>query len=727
MGVVAPRVRSRWDRGGPRQRAWPTTPLEVLDWEPVQAVARAVAAFAALAAAFHVILPKAVPFGTFLYGVVIGCINALIAVGLILIYRSNRIINFAQAEMGVFGGALFEELDRQLHVPWLLAALAGVAAAAGLGAAVEYTLVRRFARSPRLILTVVTIGIAQLVVVATYATTALFPRRGAGGNLTTPLTPIKLTITTVVFRGDHLLLVVLVPVMILGLNAYLRRTDFGVAVRAAAESGERAALLGVPVKRVSTVMWTVAAGFTGLATVLRAPVIGLVAGSSIQGPGILLRALTAAVIARMEDIRVAVVAAIAVGVIEQALYYNYGGNPITDLVLAGLIVGSLLLQRSRGGRAEDADRASSVGAEEVKAVPRQLRHLPEVRWGKVAVASLLAAVLLAFPFVASVGDQVRAGTVVIYALVAVSLVVLSGWAGQISLGQFGLVGLGAGVGARLLADAHVDLFLAIAGAALAGAAAALVLGLAALRVRGFFFAVTSLGFAVAVNSYVLNPQYFGRLTPHERPERPFLFGRYDLGSERTYYYFLLAALVLVVLMVSLLRRSRPGRAIVAVRDNEKAAQAYGLDQVRVKLMAFGLSGGIAGMAGALFAFQQHAVDASAFSPAQSLSVFSMAVIGGLGSLPGAILGALFVRGNVILLPPQLAVLATGVGLLVVLLVFPGGLGRLLFSGRDAVLRRIAARRGLVVPSLLADQREVEPDPPSLDPAAGDLLLVEVAP
>src|SRR5207248_3502857 len=133
----------------------------------------------------------------------------------------------------------------------------------------------------------------------------------------TPFSDVGVTITNVRFSGDAILVVMAVPVLVLTLNAFLRHTDFGVAVRAAAESGERAALLGVPVRRASTVMWVTASAFTGLAMILRAPVVGVISGSTLQGPGLLLPALAPAVIAKMEDMRAAVVAAICVGGIEQ--------------------------------------------------------------------------------------------------------------------------------------------------------------------------------------------------------------------------------------------------------------------------------------------------------------------------------------------------------------------------------------------------------------------------
>lgn len=659
----------------------------------------------ALIIGFRLALPKPLPFGVIVLGVVIGSINALIAVGLILIFRANRIVNFALAEVGVFGAILFERLYRGLGVPWGFALIAGLAAGAVLGGVLEYGIARRFASSPRLILTVATIGMAQVVAFGEFLVT----RIGSGGSfvsgtMQTPLSGFEVRITGVVFDANALLLVAAVPVTMVILTLFLRRTEFGVAVRAAAENGDRASLLGVPVRRVSTVVWIVGGGLAALATMLRAPVVGLVAGGTVQGPGLLLRGLAAAVIGRMENMQTAVIGALLLGVVEQSLFFGYSGSTVADAAFVAIMIVALLLQRRSRNRASDGTTSSFAEIEEVKAVPVVLRYLPEVRALKVGLWVVLTAIVVGFPLLVSDFRVNLASVIAIYAIVAVSLVVLTGWGGQVSLGQFALVGIGAAIGGRLVADAGVDFFVALAGAAAAGATVALVLGLASLRLKGFFFAVTSLGFAVATQSFFLNRKYFSALLPNSRPERPVLFSRFDLAGETAFYYLCVAVLTAVVFGVRVLRYSRTGRVLIATRDNEKAAQSYGVSPVRIRLLCFAISGAIAGLAGGLFAVQQHDVSPSAFLPNESLRVFSMVVIGGLGSVPGAILGAIFVRGSSVLFPAQLAALTSGAGLLIVLVALPGGFGQVLFRCRDGVLRRIAARRGLVVPSLVADVR-----------------------
>jgi branched-chain amino acid transport system permease protein len=186
-----------------------------------------------------------------------------------------------------------------------------------------------------------------------------------------------------------------------------------------------------------------------------------------------------------------------------------------------------------------------------------------------------------------------------------------------------------------------------------------------------------------------------------------LFDRFPISQDWQFYYFCLAFLILVILAARNLRNSRTGRAFIAVRDNEPAAQSTSLNVPLVKLTAFAISGAIAGLAGGLYVLHQNGLNTDSFGPEVSLRLFTMVVIGGLGSLPGAILGAVYVRSVEFFIGGGWALLASGGGILLILLVLPGGLGAGMYRIRDEILRWVAKRRGLVVPSLLADIREEE--------------------
>jgi branched-chain amino acid transport system permease protein len=672
-----------------------------------------IAVVAAVLLGTTLVLPRTTPAGIIVLGLVNGGLNALLAIGIILVYRTNRVINFAHGELGAFSGVLVSQLVAK-DVPYVVAAGCGLASGIVAGAVIELAVIRRFAHAPKLILTVATIALGNLLIFAELGIPVLFGRPVFSSELRTPISRFRFRVSPVTFDGNHLAILAFVVLVVVGLGAFLR-SSYGVVVRASAENPDRAALCGIPVARLSTIVWAIAGGLSAVAATLQAPIQGLQIGVLV-GPNLLLRALAAAVIGRMQSLPITLAAAFGLGVVEQSVYWSYGRSTVIDAALLGVILVALLLQRKRFSRADDSGTASLVVAQ-VRPVPGELARLAEVRWGRVAGYTLIAVLALVGPRFLSISKQNLSAVIVIFAIVGLSLVVLTGWAGQISLGQIALVGIGGAVAGSLSADAGWDFVLALVAGAGAGLVAAVVLGLPALRVKGFFLAVTTLAFAVSTSSFLLRQAW---LVPAGQVNRPYLFGRLDMENELTYYYVCLGVLALLIVLLGGIRRSAIGRAIVAVRDNERAAQAYGIKATAVKLTAFGISGAVAGIAGGLLVHHQHGLPATQYAPQQSLSVFLLSVIGGLGSIPGAILGALYVKGSQYLLPGAGSFLASGVGVLVLLLVLPKGLGSLVYSGRDALLRRVAERRGIIVASLLADRRE------ETGPSDADLSDEEIA-
>jgi branched-chain amino acid transport system permease protein len=255
-----------------------------------------------------------------------------------------------------------------------------------------------------------------------------------------------------------------------------------------------------------------------------------------------------------------------------------------------------------------------------------------------------------------------------------------------------------------LVEARVDLLLALVAAGAAGGLAALVVGLPALRIRGLFLAVTTLSFAVALDSWFLNPTERGSIMPNI-PRNPILFERFDLESNYSLYMLSLAMLALAVLAAMGVRKTRSGRVVIATRDNERAADSAGVPTTNTKLSAFLLSGAMAGVAGGLHILALGSLGQSSYPPEDSLDVFTTSVIGGLGSISGAVAGVLlfkFLETWQWLAEYRLVV--TGTGLLVVLYAVPGGIGQVMFGVRDRYLRRVANRRGILVPTLVADKR-----------------------
>lgn len=655
------------------------------------------------------IVPRGLPFGIVVLGLVFGSLYALIAVGLVLVYRANRVVNFAQAELGAVASVVAIMLVIEYDLNYFLAIAVGLCAAVVSGVLVDLVVIRVFRNAPRLILSVATIGVAQILA----GLSIQIPLWWAGpiGDLrrtfTTPF-DVQFTIFPVRFSGDHVLTMIVVPLIILGLTAFLRLTDYGVAIRAAAENGDRAQLLGMPVTRLSTIVWAIAGLLSAVAVILRVQIVGFSTFANVSGGGasLLLRTFAAAVIARMENMAVAAVAALGIGIFEAMSIWIFSNSTYSDALLVGVILLALILQRGHFSRFAETGISTWKALREVRPIPAELRRLPEVRWGLVALVGGLVAVVLSFPAWASPAREQLAALIFVYAMVAVSLVVLTGWVGQISLGQWAFVGFGGAATSVLIGRHELDLFVAIPTAMVVSALVALVIGIPALRISGPFLAVTTLAFAVTSKTFFLEDRYVPWFV-EERIDRPVLWERFPINLDWQFYYFSLAFLVLVIVAARNLRRSRTGRALVAVRDNEPAAQASSLNVPRLKLTAFAISGAIAGLAGSIYVLHQRGLNTDSFGPEVSLRLFTMVVIGGLGSLPGAILGAVYVRSVEFFVGGGWALLASGGGILLILMVLPGGLGAGMYRLRDEILRWVAKRRGMVVPSLLADLRQEE--------------------
>ena len=656
------------------------------------------------------------PPGVIVQGVVVGSLTALLAFGLSLVYKTNGIINFAQADLGVVPATVGLSLLRDWDWPYFVVLPITIIVAMALGSAVEFIVIRRFWKAPRIILSVATIGLAQLLLGIGFYIPTLFSDEDGLALLRFPKfnPPIDFTfeIDPIVFTVNDLLAMIIVPLAIIGLMAFLNRTDVGTAVRASAQSRDRASLVGIDVRGTQNVVWIIAAVLAAVAMVLRAGMFGLPLGPAF-GPAILLRALAVAVMGRMENYSVMFVGATFLGVLETAVIWNEDTAALIDPALFVIVVVVLLFQRRARGRAEVQTEGSWVEAASVKKVPRKLASLPEVQWGGWLAKLAMIALLVWLPLALGDSDIHFASAVMIYGIIAVSMVILTGWSGEISLGQMGFVAIGAAAGAVVNVHYQWDLTLTLLLAGVVGAVASVIVGLPALRIRGLFLAVTTLAFSVAAASFLLDEDRFTFLPDNisERVTRLPLLGRIDVSSEHAFYYVCLAALVAVIWTVGRLEATRTARVLRATRDNGDNAQAFGVNLTRTKLMAFAISGFYASLAGGLFTLHQQALGQGSFSPAESIRVLTMVVIGGLGSVPGAILGAVFLQGTEFFsddIPADIRPLwlfaSSGVGLLVVLIFLREGLGGLLYEVRRRLLAIAAFRRQIPVPNLLADQR-----------------------
>jgi len=623
---------------------------------------------------------------TVVIGILTGLTYAVLAAGLVLVYRATRVINFAHGEIGAFGAALLAKLVLDEHWNFFVALLLVLTLGGLIGAAVELAVIRRLFRAPRVIVLVATIGVAQLAFVGQL----LLPAVHHPARYPSPISR-TLTIGTLRLSSEHFMVLAFVPAIIVGLALFLNRTPHGIAIRAAADNPDRAELAGISTKRVSTLVWVIAGVLSTLTAVLINPIRGTIVGipSQALGPSLLLRALAAALFGGLISVPWALAGGVIIGVGEAILFANVRNPGVADAALFVLVL-VLVLVRAGRGRGDDAGWSLTP---RVATIPQRFR---DVWWVKrmgplVTVTALLVAV--AIPVVAgSASRDFLLAEVVIYAMVGLSVTVLSGWAGQLSLGQFAFVGLGAMTTAALVSRG-MSFPDAVAYATVGGVLAAVTVGFPALRVRGLFLAVTTLGFAVAASNWAFDLQIFTGAQGFITVPRPKLFGVLDLRPERTYFYLCLALLVVCTAMIARLRRTGVGRSLIAVRDNEGAASSFAVSPALSKLTAFALAGGLAALAGALLAGLQIQVASNSFGPQLSLQVVAMVVIGGLGSVTGAVLGAVYVVGLPALWNHSntVGLLTSGIGLLLLLLYLPGGLIEIVHRARDAMLG-LAARR-----------------------------------
>jgi ABC-type branched-subunit amino acid transport system ATPase component/ABC-type branched-subunit amino acid transport system permease subunit len=618
-------------------------------------------------------------------GTMTGLAYAVLAAGLVLVYRATRVVNFAYGETGAFSAAVLALLVLDYDWNFFLALGAALVIGAAIGALVELLIVRRLFRAPRLVLLVATIGVAQLLLVCQL----LLPGVENAAPYPSPLNRV-LELDGIRLGSPQFMVLALVPATIGGLAIFLARTPYGIAIRAAAENPDRAELAGISTKRLSTIVWVLAAVLAVLTAVLVNPLRGSVVGlpAAALGPSLLLRALAAALVGRMTSLPRALAGGIAVGIGEAVVLTNSQTRGLADLVLFLFVLALVLLQRN------EKDVGALPTAAAGRPVPERLQSVWWVRRLRLLTCGAALAVAVVLPLLLSSPSQnVALSQTLLFAVIGLSVTVLTGWAGQLSLGQFAFAGLGAFVTFGL-ASRGVPFLSAVAYGTVAGVLVALLIGFPALRVRGLFLAVTTLGFAVATRGWLLEQDLFLGGGSVAFLPRPTVFG-VNLTSQLAYYYLCLFALIGALALVWRLRSSGIGRTIIATKDNEAAAASFAVSPRVAKLTAFAVAGGLAAFAGGLLAGLYVQFDAATFGPEVSLQIVAMVVIGGLGTIAGPVLGAVYVVGLPGLLGASgtVTLLTSGIGLLLLLLYLPGGLMGAVLSARDALLRWAAARQG----------------------------------
>jgi branched-chain amino acid transport system permease protein len=629
------------------------------------------------------------PLGVWLQGAVLGLLGSLMALGLGLTFRLNKVVNFAQGDLGTAPAVLAVGLIAFSGVNYFLGLLTGLVGAVLLTATLEILVVRRFRRAPRLILTVATIGLSQLLVVLSL----LIPRIWGQVPISTAVISFPWHATwhlnPVVLNADDLVAVIVSVVCLVGVSLWFTKSDIGIAVQAAGDRRDRASMLGIPVGRLQSVTWVVAGVLSFVSVFFQAAILGLPLDPTF-GLTALVTALAALALGNFTELPVIAASAVALGILEQGVAWADPTNPALGLaVLAAVVFAAIVVRQLLAHRMDREAETSLALAGSVRELRPADRALPEVRAGIPLGGIVVLAAACTVPLWFGAGELIRGSALVALAVVGCSVVVLTGWSGQVSLGQMSFAAVGATVSAVALLDWHWDLSLTLLVSGAAAAAVAVVVGIPTLRLDGMFAAVTTLAFALAASGYLLVPVEFSWI-PQGQLTVPYLFG-FAVTSQTATFELCLGVLVLVLVAMHGLRHSRTGRVLRSLPSNERAAAGYGVRVVRAKLTAFAISGFIAGLAGCLFVVVNQSYQQTSFLVPASLIVFTSTAVGGLGSALGAVLGAAIVEGSTVYLPPSWQLFPAALGVLIVLIAFPRGLAGLVYDLRDHAVTALSRR------------------------------------
>ena len=636
-----------------------------------------------------------VPVAVLFLGLLIGLTYGLLAVGLVIVFRTNRIINFAHGEIGAFAGTAMGTMVLKGHVPYWLAFLLGIAIGALVGGVVEVIVVRRLRRAPRVMSIVATLGVATVLFGLEFFVS---PTARAGSVFPQPAGFPSFRVAKLVVSPTFTAMLVFTPLVVAGLAAFLRWSRFGRALRASSINTDAARLSGIYASRMSTLAWMIAGGISAFTAMLVLPTYGFTGAESF-GPSAVLRALAPAVLARMSNLPVALAGGIVIGEVEQVTLWNSSNGSVLDLVLFVFIVGALLLQPRFAGRGEE--KGSWTAVQGWRPLPEVYRRVFLIRnLGRLIGLAVLVLALIA-PRWLGFGQTFALSGIFAYAIAGLSLGLITGLAGQLSLGQFALAGIGAWT-AWYAADQTGNYVLAILVGGLCGAVASVLIGLPALRIRGLMLAVTTLAFAFMTQGWLLRQTW--ALGDGVIPSKVVLFNQQL--TTKTYYYFALAVLLVAVWLSSNVRRGGLGRIFIALRDNPENARAFSIAATGRLLQAFAVAGFLAGLAGGVFAFAQSEIIYTTFTPDLSIRLVAMSVLGGLGILAGPLIGVLYVFGLPDLVGTAnfdaVALAGLTIGWLLLVVYVPGGLAALIAPLRDRLADQLAAWHGIDVKAARAD-------------------------
>jgi ABC-type branched-subunit amino acid transport system ATPase component/ABC-type branched-subunit amino acid transport system permease subunit len=610
-----------------------------------------------------------------LLGLGVGAVYTLLSQGLILIYRGSGVLNFAQGAYAMTGAYLFWELNDQHHNSFAVAFVVAVVGVGLLGAATHLLIMRPLRTAAPLTRLIATLGL--LAVLQGTATI----RYGA----TFTVVPSSLPQNVVHVFGaaisvDRLWLLLIAAALTVTLFALARYTTLGLAMTATAENQRAAAALGWSPDVLAMLTWSTGAAVAAAAGILVAPIVGL--SISTLTP-LVIAGMAAALFANFTSFPAGLGAALIIGIAqsEMARYVTQPG--VSDAAPFFLI---MLVVVFRG-------RALPLRSQVLQRLPKLGSGVPRFKVILVASLALAIGMLTFFPPDLTIAVTLQ----LVIALILLSIVVLTGYAGQVSLAQFAMAGIGAYVAGRLVSAAGLPFALALVIGVAVAAPIGMIFALPALRTRGVNVAVVTLGLGLAVQSILFNNLAYtgGPLGTHVGPASFLGINLDPIRYPERYGVFCLVWFVLACLMVTNVRRSRVGRRLISVRTNERAAASLGINVAESKLFAFGLSSAMAGLGGILLAFQSYSIVYTSFDAISSVNLVGDTVIGGLGYASGVVPGSGFYPGGIgsyifnhFASLDQWLILIGGVMLIITLLTNPDGIVGQFVTKPDPLVRWI---------------------------------------
>ncbi len=625
-----------------------------------------------------------------------GAVAAALALAVVVTYRSSQVLNLATGAIAMVAAYVYGYLrhgqvfipipglpktaDLGGPVPAAAAMPVALAVTAAFSVALYLVVFRPLRNAPPAARGVASIGVMLVIQAAIGIQAGTLPL-----DVPKILPSGRWHVGSIAIPQDRAALAVVIVGMGIMLWVMFRFTMFGLATRAVAETEKGAAVVGVPPTTVAVINWALTGVVAGIAGILISPIVPLSPSSYTL---FIIPALAAAALGRFVRLGPAVIAGLAIGMVQSELgllRVQHSWLPATGLPELVPLVVVLVVLATRGG---PLPTRGTLLERSLGRSPRPERILPTAAVGLIVGAVALVAF----------GPSQRAGliTSLVMGLAGLSFVVAVGYAGQVTVAQLALAGASAFALSGMTTSWHVPFPLAPLLAAAVAAVVGTVAGLPALRIRGLSFAVVTLALAVAIESLVFdNPKYSGGALGAE-VAHPKLFGM-DLwvGIGRTFPRISFGMVALVVLIavavgVAFLRRSALGIAMLTMRTNERAAAAAGVDVVATKLVAFAIASFIAGLAGAMYAYEQTVVSPGSYSVFIGLGIFAVAYLAGITSVAGGILtGMLVANGLVYVLvrnifpSAQWYDLLGGIGLVAAVIAQPNGLA--------GEFRRLAAR------------------------------------